>query len=168
MLVISNHPKKELTVAGHNSPYLIGAVAGATAGAIAFDLYARLDPLSFGFAAQVASAYIWNAEIMPLTGAAVGAIAGVIRTAVDRRWGVQTETIANLAIDTTTGFIAAPIVTLGKCIVFPIASDFCKELPLITRTLTCSAIGGATAIVLGPVAIAASTAARLTNQYFTK
>jgi hypothetical protein len=35
-------------------------------------------------------------QALLMTGAAVGAIAGVIRTAVDRRWGVQKDTITKV------------------------------------------------------------------------
>jgi hypothetical protein len=172
MIENSNQPNRELAVVGQKPSYLVGVAAGAAAGAVALDLYVRINPLFLGSAAQVATAYISGdiptVQTLLMTGAAVGAIAGVIRTAVDRRWGVQKDTITKVAIDTATGFSAAPMATIAKCMVFPIASELWNKLPFIAQTLTCSAIGGLTATVIAPVGIAASTAARLANQYYAK
>ena len=170
MIENSNQPNRELAVAQRSS-YLVGAAAGAVAGAVALNLYVR----SVGFAAEVASACIsgdvTTIESLLMTGATIGAIAGVIRTAVDRRWDAQKNTITKVAIDTATGFVAAPMATIGKCMVsplFPQAPELWKEHSHTAQKLICSAIGGLTVTVIAPVGIVASTAARLANQYFAQ
>lgn len=162
-------PDRELPVEKKKPSYLVGAVVGAASGVVALDLYVRINSLFLGSAAQVASAYVSGdmptVQALLMTGAAVGAIAGVVRTAVDRRWGAQKNTITKVGVDTAAGFVAAPMITIGKCIVFPMAAELWNELHPIVQTLACSAAGGLSATALAPVGIAAATAARLANQY---
>ncbi len=154
--------------------YLIGAVAGATAGALALSLYAKIDfPGNFSGEAT-------NFIIIPTdkffslpeqttllkVGAAIGAIAGVIRTAADRLWGKREDTITNTKGAIIAGFAAAPVVAFGTCMasVFPVH----KGVELIAGALGCSGIATPIAIVMAPVGIVASAAARLANRYFAK
>lgn len=152
--------------------YLVGAVAGAAAGAIAMDLYTRINPLFFGTAAELASAYIIKdvptVQNLLLMGGIVGGVAGVVRTAVDRHFGIKQEKKSNIILDISSGVIAAPLPAIGKCMFFPAFAGFWKDIPFIFHALTCSAVGGLSAMALTPVSIAASTAARLANQHLAR
>lgn len=163
----SNHDFNQV----QNKPsYLVGMSAGAAAGAVAMVAYTKINPLWFGTFAELAVMYMMEShktEELPnnttllVAGAIVGAGAGAVRTAVDRRFGQNNN--GTTLKDIGAGIVAAPLPILTKCMLFPVFEVW-KVLPIIFQTLTCSAVGGMSAVALTPVSIAASIAARIANQ----
>ncbi len=157
--------------------YAIAAAAGAVAGAVALKAYIWLNPFYLGNVSEFGSAYVAGTleagqapttETHLLTGALVGAVAGILRTAGDRYFGVQRESLQKYFGDAVTGSVAAPIVVVGKCILAPALSEVWNEIPGVVHTLTCAAAGGLSGAVVAPVGIAAAYAARYANEYFAR
>lgn len=132
--------------------YLIGAHAGITA-------------VGIGMHVGLAISYLWESSndshiTCILTGTAIGGLAGVVRTAVERYFGPQSNRLLRVALDVMTGGVP-PLLFTVKCLAFP-PFDW-AGVPGLIYLANCSAIGGSSGVVFVPIAIAGAIASRIAN-----
>ncbi len=162
--------------------YAVAACSGAVAGAIMLNLCIWLNPQLL-----LKSVYHFNSPFFAenpeadattqthlATGAFVGAVVGLVRTALDR--SSRGHRVFPPAIDWTVGMLAGPLAAMGRCFIAPVLTKTWQEIPGIAQTLACAVSEGIPkdflpsdeTIGLFLTGITAALAAKYANEYFAK